>query len=178
MASRLQQVAVGMKRTASAEVARITPTVGPLQASVRLTDAALSSELTPAERSILALVLGGESNAAIARLRGSAPSTVANQVASIFRKLGVSSRGELAAGRLPEDLPARVVERAGPIHVLSEREALVAAYAAMGHANKFIAYELGISEASVSTAMRSAASKLGVRSRVELVRMLACGRQP
>ena len=42
-------------------------------------------------------VLAGLANAAIARRRGTSARTVANQVASIFRKLGVQSRAELAA---------------------------------------------------------------------------------
>lgn len=53
--------------------------------------------LSPSEREIAALVLRGESNAAIARARGVAVRTVANQLASMFRKLGVGSRVELAA---------------------------------------------------------------------------------
>ena len=53
--------------------------------------------LTPAERSVARALLLGQSNAEIARLRGSSPRTIANQVAGIFRKLGVRSRAELAA---------------------------------------------------------------------------------
>jgi DNA-binding NarL/FixJ family response regulator len=53
--------------------------------------------LTRAEHEVAHALLGGRSNAAIARLRGSSERTVANQVASIFRKLGVHSRTELAA---------------------------------------------------------------------------------
>ena len=54
-------------------------------------------ELTPAERDVGAGILRGESNATIAKRRGSRPRTVANQVASLFRKLGVCSRTELIA---------------------------------------------------------------------------------
>lgn len=53
--------------------------------------------LTTAERAVMALLLEGQSNAAIARRRGRAVRTIANQVASIFRKYGVGSRAELAA---------------------------------------------------------------------------------
>ncbi len=53
--------------------------------------------LTGAEREVLDHLLAGKSNAVIARLRRTSVRTVANQVASIFRKLGVSSRSELAA---------------------------------------------------------------------------------
>ncbi|CAN5767663.1 hypothetical protein BH11MYX4_BH11MYX4_35440 [soil metagenome] len=59
------------------------------------------SSLTQAERSVTAGLLNGHDNARIARERGTSVRTVANQVASIFRKLGVSSRGELAARLSP-----------------------------------------------------------------------------
>lgn len=52
--------------------------------------------LTPAEEEVLALLLDGYDNASIAAARKTTPRTTANQVASIFRKLGVSSRTELA----------------------------------------------------------------------------------
>jgi DNA-binding CsgD family transcriptional regulator len=54
-------------------------------------------DLTPAERHVTLAVLAGLSNADIARMRGSSPRTVANQLGAIFRKLGVRSRAELAA---------------------------------------------------------------------------------
>jgi DNA-binding NarL/FixJ family response regulator len=53
--------------------------------------------LTDAERSVLNDLLEGKTNAQIAALRMTSPRTVANQVASLFRKLSVRSRGELAA---------------------------------------------------------------------------------
>lgn len=54
-------------------------------------------ELSPAERDVLRRLLRGESNGRIAAERRTAVRTVANQVAAIFRKLRVSSRGELVA---------------------------------------------------------------------------------
>jgi len=42
-------------------------------------------------------VLEGQSTASVAQARGTSPRTIANQIATIFRKLGVSSRAELAA---------------------------------------------------------------------------------
>ncbi len=62
----------------------------PLQA---LDSLALSSE----ERRVLVLMLTGLSSAEIARRRGRSTRTIANQLASSYRKLGVSSRGELVA---------------------------------------------------------------------------------
>lgn len=53
--------------------------------------------LTESERFIALALLRGCTNDEIARLRGTSPRTVANQVASIFRKLGVHSRAEMAA---------------------------------------------------------------------------------
>jgi DNA-binding NarL/FixJ family response regulator len=53
--------------------------------------------LTESEQDIARLLLEGCSNAEIAQIRGRSLRTVANQVASIFRKLGVGSRAELAA---------------------------------------------------------------------------------
>jgi DNA-binding CsgD family transcriptional regulator len=57
----------------------------------------LLAELTDAERGVVELVAQRRSNAEIAQLRGTSPRTVANQVAAIFRKLGVSSRREFLA---------------------------------------------------------------------------------
>jgi DNA-binding NarL/FixJ family response regulator len=53
--------------------------------------------LTPAERAVVELTVRGLSNAAIARKRCSSPRTVANQLAAIYKKLGVGSRRELRA---------------------------------------------------------------------------------
>jgi DNA-binding NarL/FixJ family response regulator len=61
--------------------------------------------LTSAERQVVAGVLDGRSNAAIARARRTSSRTVANQLAAIYRKLGVSSRWELAARALRTSAP-------------------------------------------------------------------------
>jgi DNA-binding CsgD family transcriptional regulator len=53
--------------------------------------------LTPAEREVATLVLDGLTSQAIAARRGTAVRTVANQLASIYQKLGIGSRAELAA---------------------------------------------------------------------------------
>lgn len=53
--------------------------------------------LTDAELVVLRGIFAGKSNAAIALERGTSPRTIANQVASIFRKHGVRSRSELVA---------------------------------------------------------------------------------
>lgn len=58
-------------------------------------EAADASMLTASEREVLALIAEGGSNAEIARARSTSPRTIANQVASILRKTGCTSRFEL-----------------------------------------------------------------------------------
>jgi DNA-binding NarL/FixJ family response regulator len=70
--------------------------------SVPLSSPALPLSLSAAERDVAVDVLEGLSNAEIAKARSTSERTVANQVASVFRKLGVRSRSEAVAalGRL------------------------------------------------------------------------------
>jgi DNA-binding CsgD family transcriptional regulator len=58
-------------------------------------DRALASWLAPAEHAVIALLIEGQSYAEIAQARNTSIRTVANQVASGFRRLGVSGRAEL-----------------------------------------------------------------------------------
>ncbi|MBK9755859.1 MAG: helix-turn-helix transcriptional regulator [Nannocystis sp.] len=60
---------------------------------------------------------------------------------------------------------------------LSVRETQVAVFAAMGHALKVIAYELGVSESSVATYLRRALVKLRLPDRIALTRQFAGFRQ-
>jgi DNA-binding CsgD family transcriptional regulator len=53
--------------------------------------------LTPTEREVAQAILGGATNAQIAEQRSISVRTVAHQVGSIFEKLSVSSRAELAS---------------------------------------------------------------------------------
>jgi DNA-binding NarL/FixJ family response regulator len=123
-------------------------------------------ELTSSEREVATMALAGLANRAIAEARSSSVRTVANLLARVFRKLGVRSRGELAAlAFTPGGEPAAGLER------LSAREREVLGWIAKGATNKFAAYELGVAEASVASYLRRAALKLGVRTRVELVRL-------
>jgi DNA-binding CsgD family transcriptional regulator len=55
---------------------------------------------------------------------------------------------------------------------LSPRERQVASYAALGHSNKLIAYELGLATATVGVLVSRAVAKLHLRSRKELCRIL------
>ncbi len=62
--------------------------------------AADEPHLTEAERTVALHLMAGATNAEIASARGCAVRTVCNQVQSLFKKLGVRSRAELAA-KLP-----------------------------------------------------------------------------
>jgi DNA-binding NarL/FixJ family response regulator len=56
-----------------------------------------TASLTNAERAVAKLVARGATNDEIARARKTSLRTVANQIASIMRKLGVASRVAIAA---------------------------------------------------------------------------------
>lgn len=105
-----------------------------------------------------------------------APMNVDDAV-SVWRAL---LEGHLAiADRFDRDGRRFVVVRPTSAHdpdALTERERQVLASVAHGHANKRIALDLGVSESTVSTALREAARKLGVRSRVELARVFGTSR--
>jgi DNA-binding CsgD family transcriptional regulator len=53
---------------------------------------------------------------------------------------------------------------------LTERERQVLRWAKLGHHNKLIAYELGISDSTVRFLITRAAAKLGVHDRVDVLR--------
>lgn len=55
----------------------------------------LPDRLTRCEAEVVRMVCDGSSNADIASRRGVSVRTVANQLAAVFRKLGVGSRSEL-----------------------------------------------------------------------------------
>ncbi|CAN5743444.1 hypothetical protein BH09MYX1_BH09MYX1_08360 [soil metagenome] len=59
--------------------------------------AELPASLSPAERDVVRALFGGRTYKEIAKCRGTTVSTVSNQVAKVFEKVGVRSRGELAA---------------------------------------------------------------------------------
>lgn len=64
-------------------------------------------ELTPCEREVAFLVSDGLSNAEIAEARSVSVRTVANQIRSIFTKLGLSSRWDLAQHLTQRSLAAK-----------------------------------------------------------------------
>lgn len=140
----------------------------------------LSKKLTPAEELVLSGIIAGASNETIARRRGTSARTVANQVASIFRKCGVGSRAELVA-------LLRVVLQSAEPHeealaralaslTAGQRETL--SRAILGHSNKRVAHDLGLAPSTVAGHLAKAAEKLGARSRVQLITMCRVVSEP
>jgi DNA-binding CsgD family transcriptional regulator len=81
-------------------------------------DTALAAWLAPAEHAVIGLLIEGRCYAEIAQARQTSIRTVANQVASGFRRLGVSGRAELLclvarwgleAHELPKQRPPSVI---------------------------------------------------------------------
>ena len=59
---------------------------------------------------------------------------------------------------------------------LSPRERAVLAYAVQGHANKYIAYVLGVATTTIATHLACALRKLGLRSRREAIQLFSGAR--
>lgn len=75
--------------------------------------------LTQAERAVAELLVRGHSNDQIAQARGRSARTVANQIASVFRKLGVGSRMQLSTWSRGTASAARAASD-GPVHAAAE----------------------------------------------------------
>src|SRR3954469_23827982 len=56
---------------------------------------------------------------------------------------------------------------------LTSQERQIAGYAALGHSSKLIAYELGLAPSTVAERLQLAISKLGIRSRSELIQLFS-----
>jgi DNA-binding NarL/FixJ family response regulator len=92
---------------------------GAFMVRVPRADLSMLGLLSPAEHCIVSLLFEGHSYADIARRRGTSSRTIANQVASAFRRFAVSGRSQLIrqafvlSGWLPKsELPSRVIARA------------------------------------------------------------------
>lgn len=83
--------------------------------------------LTEAESSVRVAMLQGQTNREIAIGRGTSERTVANQVASIFKKLGVNSRSELIVRSVQDGLESDVhgLARLGTCHPIDHGPAAV-----------------------------------------------------
>lgn len=91
VSSVLRSAATKLGLSSTTELARVVRVLVSDGATPAIDDTSLS----PAEREILAMLLAGDSNAAIARARRRSERTVANQVSAILRKTGCPSRGVL-----------------------------------------------------------------------------------
>ena len=70
--------------------------------AIPLLEAEILARLTESERDVAVLLVQGSTNAEVARRRETTERTVANQVQSIYRKLGINSRAELGSTLRPE----------------------------------------------------------------------------
>jgi len=75
-------------------------------------------------------------------------------------------------------LAYRNAPEAGDQHALTERERQVLAYAALGHSNKLIAYELGIAPSTISGLLARARRKLGASSKSECLALCRTAARP
>ncbi len=78
--------------------------------SIERPDLALSSLLSRSEYDAIRRLVEGKHHDEIAEERRASPRTVANQIGSAFRKLGVSGRSELLAALVRGDVPALRLE--------------------------------------------------------------------
>ncbi|MBX3208369.1 MAG: helix-turn-helix transcriptional regulator [Labilithrix sp.] len=91
------------------------------------------------------------------------PALVSGQLSLVERRSGTRQRYLFVENPAPSQ----------PFRALSPAEVDVLSLAARGHPTKLIAYALGVSPSIVSMRMVSAAAKVGVSSRMELVRLAA-----
>ncbi len=98
----------------------------------------------------------------------SGPSTVWEAVRS--GRWTVSERFE--ANGLYHLVLARTSRQTRLLHLLSNSEEAAVRGSALGHANKYLCHELLLSPSAVSSTIRRARRKLGVRSQLELVQLV------
>lgn len=104
----------------------------------------------------------------------------ARSVRGLSREDALASWTALVEGRytlvdhIESDGKRLVLARANPVRTtiggLRPREGAVATLAALGHSDKYIAYELGLERSTVASHLMRALRKLGLRDRRELVR--------
>ena len=119
--------------------------------------------LTAVERDIFGHLVAGCSNAAIARARGRSIGTVRKQVATTFRKFGVTTRRELRALLHRSSIacmPPLASASSAHAALLSERERDVLSRVDLGHSNKAIAVALGVAESTIAVFLSRAREKL------------------
>jgi DNA-binding CsgD family transcriptional regulator len=111
---------------------------------------------------------------ALERARGSMRRTDPDEALALWRAL-VAGRWSLVDD-FDRDGRRFLLARRNDPHVpgpacLTARERQIVAYAALGYANKWIGYQLGLSPSTVATHLAGARRKLGVTNRVELIKV-------
>lgn len=127
---------------------------------------------TRREAEVVALVVEGLTNAAIARRLKVSPRTIQSHLRSVMERLEVHSRTELAIAALSCDLVPRtredLADRAIRTQALSPRERKLAALVAEGLSDREIARRLVVSLHTVKAQLASARKKVGAKNRVQL----------
>lgn len=155
-----------------------------IAAEVSLRREAALERLSTAEREVAIALTRGWSTASLALARGVAVTTVSNQIASLFRKLDVTSRTELAArladvalgGTIPATARRRDPTTTPKLLLLEDdarvRQEVGASFAALGH--EVIAHhDVGDAREALAQAHFDVAVfdlRLGTRSSLELLR--------
>ena len=107
-----------------------------------------------------------------ARTRGARSEPEAIELWSALVR-GEASLVERTAGSCRQYLVLDNPPTTQPLHSMTSAERAVVSVAARGLSSKLVGYALGISQSAVSNRLRSAAAKLGVASRLELLRVAA-----
>jgi DNA-binding CsgD family transcriptional regulator len=79
--------------------------------SIERPDLTFPAQLSSAELAVVRQLVQGSSHAQISRVRGTSTRTVANQLSTAFRKLGVSGRGELVDQLLLHTMSSQALSR-------------------------------------------------------------------
>lgn len=87
--------------------------------SVDIPGATFRDRLSSSEWEVARLSIEGETHDAMARLRGTSRRTVANQLAAVFHKLGISGRSMLRAKAIHEYASERSAPKLPPVSVAS-----------------------------------------------------------
>lgn len=124
------------------------------------------SGLSEREREVAALLLEGLTNTEIAEQLFLSPHTVRVHVSRVLAAFGVASRFALAA-RVPLSQPP------APVAVLTARQRAVVAEVVTGASNAEIATRLGISVKTVEKHLHEAMHRLGVTTRVGVLRRVS-----
>lgn len=134
----------------------------------RRSDATSPNQLSEREREVWDLLVKGHSLDSIASRLGVSQITANAVLQRVRSKVAATAR--VGIGKAGRGVPS--------IEALTERERQVVGYAKLGHHNKLIAYELGLSTSTVRVILSRVATKLGVRTRSEIIAAVRPGTEP